>query len=139
MASLVLDTGGIYAVLDASDANHKRCAAALRQFDDLILPPLVLVEVDYWCRKSAGGVRAFARFVSDISAGAYRLEQLLEVDVVRASELEVEYAALELGLVDASVIALCERLDQDTVLTLDRRDFSVVKPRHRAAMRLVPD
>ena len=71
-------------------------------------------------------------------AGAYRLEPTAEPDVVRAAELEEEYADLGLGFVDASVIALCERLDEPKVATLDRRDFSIVVPRHVPALELLP-
>jgi len=48
------------------------------------------------------------------------------------------YADLGLGLVDASVIAIAERLEQDTIATLDRRHFSVVQPAHMPAFTLVP-
>jgi hypothetical protein len=99
----------------------------------------VLVEVDYWCRKGTGGPAAFSAFMGDVMAGAYRLERLDDDDIVRATKLETEYAGLDLGLVDASVIALCERLGEQAVLTLDRRDFSVVRPRHCAALHLLPD
>lgn len=69
----------------------------------------------------------------------YIFEPFTEPDLQRAAELEVAYADLDLGLVDASVIALCERLGEETVLTLDRRDFAVVRPRHCAALKLLPD
>jgi uncharacterized protein len=139
MTNLVLDTGGIYALLDSKDPDHGRCVAAISDAADLIVPPLVLVEVDYWCRKGTGGVAAFSAFMADVMAGAYRLESLDDTDILRATELETEYASLELGLVDASVIALCERLGEQTVLTLDRRDFSVVRPRHCVALNLLPE
>ena len=137
--ALILDTGGIYALLDRGDPDHRRCVAAADRFDEFIVPPLVLVEVDYWCRKRGGGAVGFSQFVSDIHAGAYRLEDLTEGDLTRAAELETTYTELDLGVVDASVIALCERLEEDTVLTLDRRDFSVVRPRHCSALRLLPE
>jgi len=139
MTNVVLDTGGIYALLDRKDPDHGRCVAAISSAADLIVPPLVLVEVDYWCRKGTGGPAAFSAFMGDVMAGAYRLERLDDDDIVRATKLETEYAGLDLGLVDASVIALCERLGEQAVLTLDRRDFSVVRPRHCAALHLLPD
>jgi len=37
------------------------------------------------------------------------------------------------------VIALCERVDEPKVATLDRRDFSVVRPRHRDALTILPE
>lgn len=41
-----------------------------------------------------------------------------------------------LGIVGASVVATCERLGVEDLATLDRRHFSVVRPRHREALRL---
>ena len=58
--------------------------------------------------------------------------------VVCAVEIADTYANLDLGIVDASVIALAERLRVVQVLTLDRRDFSVVRPRHCPALALLP-
>jgi predicted nucleic acid-binding protein len=45
---------------------------------------------------------------------------------------------LPLGTVDASVVAVSERLGTHTIATLDRRHFSVVRPAHIPAFDLVP-
>jgi uncharacterized protein len=42
------------------------------------------------------------------------------------------------GGTDASVIALAERLEAPIVVTLDRRHFAAVRPRHRDALDLLP-
>ena len=47
-------------------------------------------------------------------------------------------ADLPLGTVDASVIALTERLALPAVATLDHRHFTVVRPRHISALTLLP-
>lgn len=57
----------------------------------------------------------------------------------RIGEPLEQYEDLGLGIVDASVVAACERLGQTALATLDRRHFSVVRPRHCAALRLVPE
>jgi predicted nucleic acid-binding protein len=62
-----------------------------------------------------------------------------ETDIERAAELESEYLDLDLGFVDASVIAICERLGETQVATLDRRHYSVVRPRHCSHLTLLPD
>ena len=49
------------------------------------------------------------------------------------------YADLPLGAVDASVIAVAERVGASEVATLDRRHFSVVRPRHVGAFALLPE
>lgn len=103
-----------------------------------MVPATVLVEVDHWVLKLLGR-GAWAVFVDDIARGAYRLESSSVADLQRAAELEQTYASLDLGLVDASVIAVCERLEEPKVATLDRRDFSVVRPRHRDALQLLPE
>jgi predicted nucleic acid-binding protein len=137
--ALVLDTGPILALLDAGDPAHARSVAMVEEVrEDLVVPSSVLVEVDYWAHKLLGR-ETWDVFVEDIASGAYRLEPLTVDDVVRAAELERQYAELDLGLVDASVIALCERLGETKVATLDRRDFSVVRPQHCDALRLLPD
>jgi predicted nucleic acid-binding protein len=69
----------------------------------------------------------------------YRLEHLDGPDLTRAAELERTYAGLDLGPVDASVIALCERLGEPKVATLDRRDFAVVRPAHVETLQLLPE
>ena len=136
---LVLDTGPILALLDAGDPAHARSVAMVDEIrEDLIVPVCVLVEVDYWTLKLLGQ-ESWEIFVDDIVSGAYRLEPLTVDDLQRASELESQYQQLDLGLVDASVIALCERLGEKKVATLDRRDFSIVRPRHCDSLTLLPD
>lgn len=137
--ALVLDTGPILALLDADDPDHHRCTAMVEEIkEDLVVPAPVLIEVDYWVLKLLG-LSVWSAFVEDIAAGAYRLEQLTDADLIRAAELEGTYPDLDLGLVDASVVAICERLEETKVATLDRRDFSVVVPRHCEALHLLPE
>ncbi|MBJ7608126.1 MAG: PIN domain-containing protein [Candidatus Dormibacteraeota bacterium] len=135
--TLILDSSGIIALLDQSQDDHLQCVEAASGHDELVVPMLTLVEVDYWCRKAAIAA-AFATFVADIRRGTYQLESVDAPDAVRCVELAETYADLDLGIVDASVIALAERLGVTEVLTLDRRDFSVVRPRHCASLTLLP-
>jgi predicted nucleic acid-binding protein len=137
--ALILDTGPILALLDAGDPAHERCIALVEGLqEDLVVPATVLVEVDYWALKLLGH-DTWTVFVEDLARGAYRLEAVTLADLQRAAELERTYASLDLGLVDASVIALCERLAEPKVATLDRRHFAVVRPSHVDALRLLPD
>lgn len=96
------------------------------------------MEIDYWIRKGLS-LDVWRSFVEDVANGAYRLESLTEADLSRAAALEQQYADLELGLVDASVIAVCERLQEKKVATLDYRHFGAVRPSHCDALRLLPE
>lgn len=136
--ALVLDTGPIVALLDASDPEHARCVAMVQSIsEDLVVPAPVLVEVDYWLHKLYGP-QPWKTFVEDVALGGYRLHHIDERDLVRAAEMEMAYESLDLGFVDAAVMVTCERLDETKVATLDRRDFSVVRPRHCDALTLLP-
>lgn len=136
--TLILDTGPIVAALNAGDRDHERCARLIESADDLLIPSPVLVEVDYWLIKLAGP-SVWSDFVADIRRGAYRIEHPTEADLERSAELETTYRDLDMGLVDAVVVALCERLGQTRLATLDRRHFSVVRPSHCPRLTLLPE
>ena len=136
--ALVCDTGPLLAALDRDDPDHDRCASLLDgSSEDLVVPTLVLSELDYWCTK-VGLHDAWLGFLEDIDAGAWRLEHPLPLDVRRIREIQEGYRDLRLGVVDASVVALLERLSEPKVATLDRRHFSVVRPRHVESLTILP-
>src|SRR6185369_14653715 len=66
------------------------------------------------------------RLIADLMQGAYLLESLTAEDLSRADEIDRKFASLELGLVDATVAAVAERLDVRRVLTTDS-DFVAVR------------
>ena len=85
------------------------------------------------------GIEAELAFLADLAAGTYVVDSLSQTELRTAVDLARRYRDLELGLVDASVIAVCERLGETKVATLDVRDFSAVKPRHCERLRLLPE
>jgi uncharacterized protein len=136
--ALVLDTGPLLAALDAADPDHERCAALITDArEDLVVPALVLAELDYWCHRRLGAA-VWIEFLDDVIAGAYRVEAPTGSDLERCRELQATYLDLRLGVTDASVIALLERLGEAKVATLDRRHFAVVRARHVEALELRP-
>ena len=136
--ALVLDTGPLLAALDAADPDHTDCAALITDArEDLVVPSLVLAELDYWCHKRLGG-EVWLAFLDDLLAGAYRSEPPTEWDLRRCRDLQTTYLDLRLGVTDASVVALVERLNEPKVATLDRRHFTAVRPAHVDALGIVP-
>lgn len=101
------------------------------------MPQLVVAEVTYLVGKRLDW-RAEVRFLSDLEAGNFTTEPVLAADWKRIAELVAKYHDLPLGTVDASVIATAERLWVDTIATLDRRHFSVVRPKHVRAFEILP-
>ncbi len=136
--ALILDTGPLLAAIDAADPDHSACAALLTEAsEDLVVPALVLAELDYWCGRRLG-LGVWLTFLDDVLAGAFRVEPPSQADLQRCRELQHTYADLGLGVVDASVIALSERIGERKVATLDHRHFAVVRPMHIDALELRP-
>jgi predicted nucleic acid-binding protein len=136
--ALVLDTGPLLAALDVADPDHERCASLVSEArEDLVIPILVLAELDYWCHARLGA-HAWISFFEDLLAGAYRPETCTSADLVRCRELQRQYDDQSLGVVDASVLALVERLRESKLATLDHRHFAILRPAHVEALNLLP-
>ena len=136
--TIVADTGPLYALVDASDVWHKRVVEWWRKNrEPVVVPVCVLPEVCYLLHTRISQ-QAEAAFVRSITDGEFVIESLEAEDISRAETLIRKYADLELGFVDATVIATAERLDAIEVVTTDRRHFSAVRPRHVGAFRLSP-
>jgi predicted nucleic acid-binding protein len=124
--------------VDRDDAYHHACAELLsRHPGPLLVPMLVVTEVVHLLARRIGP-RAEAAFLEDLELGNLIAEPVAPGDWSRIRELVTTYADLSLGTVDASVVALAERLDIEAVATLDRRHFAVVRPAHVPAFRLLP-
>lgn len=136
--ALICDTGPLLAALDAADADHEPCARLLTDAtEDLVVPVLVLAELDYWCMRRLPPA-AWLIFLDDLNSGVYRAEAPTPVDLARCRELQTQYRDLTLGIVDASVLALAERLAESKVATLDQRHFRAVRPTHVEALEIRP-
>jgi uncharacterized protein len=136
--TLVVDTGPLLASLDRKDQHHRACAALLRGTQGrVVIPSPILVEVDYWCG-GKGLALAFDELLRDVRRGAYEVEEVSPTDRDRILELRATYRDLRVGYVDAAVLTIVERLGERKLATLDRRHFGVMRPRHVAALELLP-
>jgi predicted nucleic acid-binding protein len=59
-------------------------------------------------------------------------------DMVQMQDIMEQYHDNEFDFVDTAIMSLAERLNIADIYTFDRRDFTVVRPRHRAYLRLLP-
>lgn len=86
----------------------------------------VLTEVYYMLER---GGKAEAAFLGSVSARQVSLLPLAREDIDRMVELAGKHPGFPPGAVDASVIAVAERLRADAVATLNHRRFAAVRPR----------
>jgi len=137
MPSAVVDAGPLYAAANSKDPAHGRSLEVLQRADlDLIIPALVITEVTQLLG-ARYSPKAEARFLHGLAS--FAVEPPSPEDFIRIAELVEQYADFPLGGVDASVIALAERLDTPLVLTLDHRHFAAVRPSHCDSLQLLPE
>lgn len=79
-----------------------------------------------------------ATFLDSVSAGAFALDCSTLDDLSRIQELIAQYRDLEIGVVDAAVIATAERLGTDRILTVDERDLRAVRSASGRPFVLLP-
>ncbi len=137
MAALV-DSGILLALANKRDAHHEEVVSlwpSLREA--LLVPASVLTEAAYLIGRVISPA-AEAELVASIGRGEMRLEGLTAEDCLRAADLLQKYASAHIGFVDASVVAVAERLRVRRVLTIDRRHFAIIRPRHCPAFEILP-
>lgn len=135
---IVVDTSVVYALLDAHDSNHEIAAAwYLGTLPPLATTPLILAEADHLTAARAGGAAQQA-FHNDIARGAYDIVWWPDA-AAECVEITRRYTDLEIGLADASLVALAGRLNTTSIATFDQRHFRAMQPTAGGkAFRLLP-
>ena len=137
--ALILDTGPLFASIDRKDPAHAACRRLLENTDEaLVIPAPVLFEMDFWIRKELH-VSPLLTLLEQVTEGAFLVEDLTPADYVRVRDLCDRYSDSDLGLVDAAVLAVVERLNEPKLATLDHRHFRMLRPRHVDSLILLPE
>lgn len=133
----VVDTGPLYAAVDADDQDHERCLRVLEAPGlRLFIPAMVVAEATYLVGSRLGS-KVEAAFLGSLVG--FDVEAPTTVDWPRIAELVEHYGDFPLGGTDASVVALAERLETNMIITLDRRHFGAVRPVRAGSWVLLPE
>lgn len=137
METAVADTGFVVALLNRSDPRHPSVAAIYTRMKTAILPQTVLAEVAYLLGKDAG-IPTVIAFLQGLSVSRFQLTGLIEQDINRIAEILEQYQDSRIDFVDATVMAIAERYNSQTILTLDQRDFRLFRPQHCDSFEILP-
>ncbi len=134
----ILDTSFLFALTNQADRNHIRVLAVAQSASEtLLLPSVVLPEVCYLIASRLGH-HAMRKFLANLVTSGVQIEQVTSIDLERVNQILEQYADSQLDFVDAAIFAIAERLNITRVLTLDRRDFSIMRPKHCACFEILP-
>lgn len=139
MIKTLLDSSFLFALINQKDTNHAACVAVAR---DAALHKSILVtvipETCYLLHKWLGHA-VMRAFIQNLQDPIWQIEQIQPQDWARVNELLNQYADVRLDLVDATLVAVAERLNIETILTLDQRDFRLIRPHHAGFFTILPE
>lgn len=120
--SAVADAGPLIAASNARERGNRVAAELVAALGRrLLVPATVAAEVDHILRKRVS-LRSARAFLGALAAGEHTLEPVTRRVFLRAAQIDANHADLDLGLVDASVMAVAEH-HRLPILTFDFADF----------------
>ena len=135
---IVADTSGLLALFNVREPRHEDVRKVVeKDLEPIVVSPFVVAEVDYLVATRLG-VDTELRVLRELSAGAYHLAGFDEADLQSASAVVEQYRDQDIGVADASLVVLASRHRTKSILTLDRRHFSVLRPLEGGRFRLLP-
>ena len=124
MKPVLLDTGPIVALLDATDSFHRACAEAIANIGvPLVTCEAVIAEACYLLRALKGAPQAV---LENVAAGVFRIPLPLKAYARSMSRVQGKNRKRETDLADASLIHLAGEFGIGDILTLDS-DFQVYR------------
>jgi uncharacterized protein len=124
---IVVDTSVVLAFMDRSDDDHELVRDWLDgQGDELATTPLIVAELDHLVSRQ-GGPAAVRGLHADLDSGAYAV-RWWPAAIHETIAVASRHQQMQLGLADASLIALAAHLGSTRIATLDERHFRAVKP-----------
>lgn len=136
---MIIDTSALLAYFDAAEPRHREVSAVIDGSDRelLVVSPFVIAELDYLLL-SRHGSRAERAVLEELTSGAWDLAHMDSERLASAHRIVSAYADVPIGVADASNIVLAEAYGTSTIVTLDRRHFSILRLSDGSAVDIRP-
>jgi predicted nucleic acid-binding protein len=134
----LVDTSYLFALINQNDRSHALCARFARMTTDHLLVPITILPEVAYLLDSRLGHHVMQQFVASMAQPTWTLIMVEQPDLQSAAATLQRYQDMRLDFVDATLVAVAERLGIKRILTLDRRHFHAVRPKHCAAFELLP-
>ena len=126
----------IVAILLESDEHHEVCVEQLRHIRSPLLTCWPVITEAAWLLRTYP--QAVRRLLSSFHGRPFELVPVGETDLPAIAAILTKYQALGIQLADASLVHLANRERIESIFTLDRRDFGVLRLAHGKKPRLIP-
>ncbi|MFD2796704.1 PIN domain-containing protein [Promicromonospora vindobonensis] len=137
------DTSGIIASIDTDAPEHAGARRVLDRASAVLVPPVVLAELDHlvtgrFGRRVAGTL--LDTIIRQTASGRFIVTQLAAENLRAARAVQTQYDDLDLDLADAVIAVTAGDYSTNAILTLDRRTFRTIRPlTEEKAFRVLPD
>lgn len=134
----MVDTNVWLAAADRRSDRHRACVELLAAHASELASLVPVIAETSWLILDRHGPAAHQQFLGLIGAGHLNAVDLTRDDWARSIDLCHTYRDMRLDLMDASIIAVAERLNVTTIATMNHRDFAIVRPAHHTSFELIP-
>jgi predicted nucleic acid-binding protein len=134
----LVDTGFLFALANAQDVHHAAALGVAGVLSDTVVVPVTVLPEICYLLDSRLGHAVMREFLARLHAGPMLVESLAKTDLARVMEILEQYRDARIDFVDATLVALAERLGITRVLTVDQRHFRLFRPKHCPAFEILP-
>jgi len=135
----IADTSGLLAFFNAQEPTHEAIRTIVENLTQpLVISPYVVAELDCLVATRLG-TDAAVQVLGELASGAYDLASITDGDLRSCAEIINRYRDQDIGVTDASLVVLAERYQTTSILTLDQRHFSIIKPLTGGKHFILPD
>jgi predicted nucleic acid-binding protein len=135
VAAVLVDAGGLIALLDRSDRNHQACIATLGSIADPLLTVWPAVtEAMHLLADTPPGQEALLDMIDDEALAVVELEA---ADARRMKTQMRKYRDLPMDFADAALVRVAERERVNRIVTFDRQ-FRIYALPGRARFAVLP-
>ena len=135
----ILDISFLVATVDIKDENYGRILDVIVDSKEvLVLPTTVLPEV---CHLLASrlGYPITRQVLTELANSNVIIEGIDKTDLKRVTEILDQYNDSKLNFVDATIVAIAERMNITKIFTLNKPIFSIISPQHCAGFEIFPE
>jgi hypothetical protein len=134
MKKILIDSGPLIALFDASDKHHKKAV----KFIQSNKYPLVttIASITETLHLLNFNRNAQIDFLEWIHQGAVEIQKIENDDFGRIKDLTDKYRDLPMDFADSCLVYLAEKLSLNTIATIDR-DFSIYRIKGRKKFKVI--
>ena len=134
MKKILVYSGPLIALFNASDKHHARAIDFIKNNDSILTTTIVSITETLDLLNF--NRNAQIDFLEWINQGAVEIYPIENKDFGRIKELTIKYSDLPMDFADACLVLLAEKLDVNQIATIDR-DFTIYKIKGRKRFKVV--